>query len=505
MRPWSYFDSLRGTRRLALWIAYGVAAVALGVGGAYLTIRPSSPASSETSGNAKRNEQGERLSVPDKLIHLSITKRDVAGIRVQPARQADFIENIRVTGKVTLNEDRVTRLHPLVEGRVHKVLVKFGDRVEAGQVLAVIDSQQVGRSKLDLYKSQRETRLAEVNYQWSKTVFENTRDLISVLKKGVPITEIEPRFRDRPIGEYRDKLLGAYADLHKAQADYRRLADVTERGIIAGKQLLTATAARDAAQAKLAGDLEQIHFMAERNKMAAEQDLEKTRTTETVNRKLLEILGCKDIQNKDIDPDIQGEGISHYEVKTPFDGIVISKDIVLMDQVDPDTQMFSVADFSTAWVTADIYEKYLPRLASLQDKMIRFRANASPDRHFEAKVFYTGDIIGEKTRTADLRAIVKNTDGVLKPGMFVQVELPGTVTANVVQVPRTAIVNEKGDTYVFVQKKDDLYERRDVRTGRSGDQWVEILSGLKEGEQVVVAGAFAIKSELLSELIGEEE
>jgi len=344
-----------------------------------------------------------------------------------------------------------------------------------------------------------------VNYQWSKTVFENTRDLIGVLKNDVPITEIEPKFRDKPMGEYRDRLLSAYADLHKARADYQRLADVTERGIVARKQLLTATAARDVAQAKLAGDLEQIRFLAERNKMAAEQDLEKTQTTETVNRELLEILGYHDIRDEEIDPVIQGEAISHYEVKAPFDGTVISKDIVLMDQVDPSTQMFSIADFSSVWVTADVYEKYLPLLASLQDKTIRFRAGAYPNRHFEAKVFYTGDIISEKTRTADLRAIVKNLDGVLKPGMFVQIELPGTVVANVVQVPRAAVVEEKGESYVFVQKGDDLFERRDVQTGRSAGDVVEILSGLKEGEPVVVAGVFAIKSKLLSELIGEEE
>jgi len=299
--------------------------------------------------------------------------------------------------------------------------------------------------------------------------------------------------------------LSAYAHLHRTKADYERLADVTERGIVAGKQLLAATFDRDAAQAKFAGDLEQIHFLAERDKIAAEQELEKTQTTETVNRMLLEILGYKHIHNDEIDPQVQGERISHYELRAPFDGTVISKDVVLMDHVEPGTQMFSIADFSSVWVTGDVYEKYLPLLGSLRGDTVRFRSNVYQDRHFKAKIFYTGNIISEKTRTADLRAIVENPDRVLKPGMFVEIELPGTVAANVVQVPRTAVVEGQGDTFVFVQKGNGLFERRDVKTGRSAGDSVEILSGLKEGELVVIAGAFAIKSELLNELIGEEE
>lgn len=499
MRPRLSFDSLRRIRGPALWIGYGVAAIALGAGGMYLVgqLRGPGAAPDEAAAHGEHeghDDHGEHEGEPAGTIHFPRQKQKAAGVRVEPARRADLAETVRITGKVALNEDRVTRLHPLVEGRVHEVHVQFGDRVKQGQVLAVIDSQQVGRAKLELYKSRRETRLAQVNCDWQKTVYENTLALIDALQEGMPITEIEDRFRNKPMGEYRDRLLTTYADLHKARADYQRLAEVTERGIVAAKQMLAATAARDAAQAKFAGDLEQIRFLAERNKIAAEQELEKARTTEAVNRELLVILGYKDIQDEEIDPAIQREAISHYEVKAPFDGTVISKDIVLMDQVDPGTQMFSIADFSTVWVKADVYEKHLPLLASLADDTVRFHADAYPDRHFEANVFYTGNIVDEKTRTADLRAIADNTDGLLKPGMFVQIDLPGSVVPNVLQVPRTAVAEEEGETFVFIQKGEEQFERRDVKVRRSAGEVVEIVEGLQPGERVAVAGLFALKT-----------
>lgn len=496
MRSRWNIESVRKALRLSLWIVYGILAAAVGAAGMYFVSgRSVAPATASSDGvQPAHAEHDQHEGESEGTIHLPVEKQRTAGIQTEPARRADFIDTVRVTGKVALNEDQVTHLHPLVEGRVHEVHVQFGDQVNQGQVLAVIDSRQVARAKLDLYVSQRETQLAQVNYDWHNTVYQNTAMLIDALKQGIPLADIENKFRDKPMGEYRDRLLTAYAELYKARADFERLADVAERGIVAEKQMLAATAVRDAAQARFAGDLEQIRFLAERNKISAEQELQKAQTTEAVNRQLLAILGYDRIRNEDIDPTIQGERISHYEVKAPFDGTVISKDVVLMDQVDPETQMFSIANFATVWVTADIYERYLPLVASLADDRVHLRSDAYPEQSFEARVFYTGNMIDDKTRTADMRAVVANPDGLLKPGMFVEIELPGVVVPGVVQIPRAAVVEDKGETFVFVRKSEDEFERRDVKVGRTATETVEIVDGLQPGEPVAVAGLFALKT-----------
>ena len=508
MRPWLYFDSLRRMRRPALWIAYGVVAVALGAGGMYLAIgqlRGPAAAPDQAVGHAGHEEREEHGDEPAGTVHLPKGKQRTAGIRVEPARRGDFTRSVRVTGKVALNEDRVTHIHPLVEGRVHEVNVQFGDRVKAGQVLAVIDSQQVGRAKLELYQRTLETRLAKVNYDWARQISQNAQALIGDLEKGLAIAEIEQRYPNKPMGDFREQLLSAYAELYKARADYKRLKELSDQGITAGKMFIDAEAARDASQATFSGALEQIKFTAQRNELSAEQTLEKAQTSEAVSRESLGILGHRNVDMANIDPAIQGETISHYPVKAPFDGTLISKDIVLLDQVDPSTQMFSVADFSTVWLSADIYEKDLSLLDGLSDKTIQFHTDSYPDRHFEARIFYTGDIVDEKTRTADMRAIAENPEGALKPGMFVELQLPAQTVADVCQVASSAIQEYEGKKFVFVQIGDSLFERRGVRLGRAGNGTVEITAGVKEGEPVVVEGAFALKSEMLSDLMGEED
>jgi cobalt-zinc-cadmium efflux system membrane fusion protein len=435
---------------------------------------------------------------------LSEGKRRTAGIRVEPVRRGTLTEVARLTGKLALNEDRIAHIHPPVEGRVHAVKVQFGDQVKAGQVLAIVDSQQVGRTKLELFKSIQDVRLAKVNYEWQQSIRENTQAMIASLEKGLPITEIEKQFGDRPMGEYRLQLLAAYAELHKARADHSRLTDVSGQGVVPAKQLIAAKATLDAAQATFSAAMEQIRFTSPRNELVAKQDLEKAQTTEAINRELLGILGYHELKPEDIDPAIQKETISHYTVTAPFDGTVITKDVVLLDQVDSTKQMLSIADFATVWVQADVYEKYLPLLQQLSNKVVRFRVESYPGRAFEARVFYLGNMVDAKTRTVDMRAIVDNPDRILKPGMFVELELPTQGIPGVLQVPASAIQTHEKSTFVFVQKGEGLFERRDVRVGRAGNGVVEITAGVKEGEPVVVEGAFALKSEMLSDLMGEE-
>lgn len=490
-------------------MGYSVVLIGLGAVAMYIAsgrFRGSAdPPPDAPTAHAGQEGDGKRGQASAVQVQLSEGKRRTAGIRVEPVRRGTLTEVARLTGKLALNEDRITRIHPPIEGRIHEVKVQFGDQVKAGQVLAIVDSQQVGRAKLELFKSIQDVRLAKVNHEWQQTIRENTQALLASLDKGLPITEIEKQFGDRPMGEYRLQLLAAYAELHKARADHSRLTDVSGQGVVPAKQLIAAKATLDAAQATFSAAMEQIRFTAPRNELVAKQDLEKAQTTEAISRELLGILGYHEIKPEDIDPAIQKETISHYTVTAPFAGTVISKDVVLLDQVDSTKQMFSIADFATVWVQADAYEKYLPLLQQLLNKVVRFRLESYPGRVFEARVFYLGNMVDAKTRTVDMRAIVDNPDRILKPGMFVEVELPAQGVPAVLQVPASAIQTHEKSTFVFVEKGGGLFERRDVRVGRTGTGAVEITTGVKEGEPVVVEGAFALKSEMLSELIGKED
>ncbi len=110
----------------------------------------------------------------------------------------------------------------------------------------------------------------------------------------------------------------------------------------------------------------------------------------------------------------------------------------------------------------------------------------------------------ESTRTISMRAIADNAEHLLKPGMFVTVDLSGIAQQNALQVPLTAIQEHEGQKFVFVHRGEDQFVRRDIVVGSANESSVMIKEGLQPDESVVVEGGFILKSQMLAELMGEE-
>jgi cobalt-zinc-cadmium efflux system membrane fusion protein len=410
---------------------------------------------------------------------------------------------IQLTGKIALNEDRVAHIYPLVEGRVEQVKVQLGAKVKEGDLLVVVQSREVGQVMLQLIQDRMQRDFALTKDRWTQSVAANTQALIALLRQNVAIEEIEKQLTNRPIGEYRERQMSAYIAHYKARKHLDRLRPLTQEGAVTGKQLLEAEAESSAANATLQSLLEQIQQDAQQAAAISTQTVKELQTRVAVDETNLKILGFDDEDLAAVDPGRQGEAVSHYPVTAPFDGTIISKDVVLLERVAPASQILSVADLSTVWVTADVYEEHLPLLKQLQKQTVHLRSSAWPDKTFEARVFYTGDLVEGSSRTISLRAVADNREGLLKPGMFVNVEFPSPLQQEVLQVPVGAVLEHESKSFVFVHVKDDLFERRDVTPGQHSDQQVEIRAGLEPGERVVTSGGFALKSRMLAELLAE--
>lgn len=486
-----------------------IAAACVGAGMMYLVGGPSSAskmAAGQNGDDHKDDEQhggeghGEEGEGDSSVVALPQAKWEAAGIRIEVAAIGSLTQGAWVTGKVTLNEDRVAHIYSLVDGRVHEVPVQFGDDVKKGQSLAVIDSREVGTAKLALHRSRLDAEAAQVNHDWQQSVSTNTGELITALSQGAVITEIDAAFRDRPMGEYRGQLLTAFASLHKSRADFERLKPLAEKGITAGKDVLTAQAAFEADGATFRSLLEQLKFEAPHEALLAEQTLKQAQQSVAVAKAQLFILGYHEDDLVKIDLEAEGEAISHYELRAPFDGTVLGKNVVLAERVGPDTEMFQIADLSSVWIQADIYQKDLPKLRHLGDTL-QFRAPLLADidagHTHEARIFYKGDVLDEQTRTMRLRAVLDNPNRHLKPGMFVEVQLPGEMIDDVFIAPASAVQTGENETFVFVHKDGDEFERRNVTLGVTSNGTVEIRKGIRSGEKVVVEGGFSLKSELM--------
>jgi cobalt-zinc-cadmium efflux system membrane fusion protein len=491
-------------RRVAFLGLFGAALVGLSAAGTYFAGRwfraDPQPA-------VKTREATAETVAPagaDDRVHFDGKKWSAAGLEVAPAEYGDLAESVWVTGKVALNEEHLAHIYPLVEGVVREVKVRFGQEVQAGTVLTVLDSKEVGTTKLDLVRNRLAVEFALINEQWSKTIKENTHSLIEALIEEVPVLEIEERFRDQPMGDYRQQLVTSYSHLQQTTADYERVRQLYDQNIATQRDYVKAKTDFESARATYQAHLEAIKFASRQLLLAAEQKTKEALAARSVSDSMLLILGYREDDIPGMDPLKEGDQVAQYPVIAPLSGTVIKKDVVLLEHVVPQMQLFQIADLSTVWIQVDVFEKDLPLLYALAGKSLVFRAAGYPGREFEATVTYTGDIVDAETRAIRLIASADNPERLLKPGMFVEVSLPKDALAHAIVVPESAIERHAGRTFVFVWRGDDEFERRDVVAGRNVAGRLEIVSGLKQGEELVTKGGFALKSELLRELMTED-
>ena len=190
-------------------------------------------------------------------------------------------------------------------------------------------------------------------------------------------------------------------------------------------------------------------------------------------------------------------------VQAPFAGVVIKATASPGETVDPATELFQVADLSKVWVQAEVYEKDLGRIRTGQSALIS--VDTYPNEKFIGKMTYIGDILDPQTRTVKVRCEVPNPAIKLKLDMFASVSLPTTFSRRALAVPTSSIQQIESKNIVFVQKAPTKFEAREVKLGQAVNGKTEVLDGLMEKEDVVVNGAFHLKSIVLGGNLGEQE
>jgi len=144
------------------------------------------------------------------------------------------------------------------------------------------------------------------------------------------------------------------------------------------------------------------------------------------------------------------------------------------------------------WVYASIYEYELPWVKPGQT--VTVDVSALPHRTFRGTVKAIDPILEHMTRTARVRILVEDPEGMLKPAMYVNVSLAVEV-GQVLAVPDGAVFQTGTQSIVFVDKGQGLFEPREVTVGAKASDWYEVQAGLAEGERVVTSGNFLIDSE----------
>jgi len=157
------------------------------------------------------------------------------------------------------------------------------------------------------------------------------------------------------------------------------------------------------------------------------------------------------------------------------------------------------------WVWAGLYERDIATISQAQAAQRLAAAvsvKAYPGEEFPGTVDLVSPAMDESSRTVKVRVEVANPDGRLLAGMFASVKLFLPGSEEVLAIPRVALLEDEGRSFVFVHHHDDYYLRRPVDAGRSWDRWVEVQSGLDAAQTVVAEGAFLLKSDVLRSKMG---
>ncbi|RJQ87305.1 MAG: efflux RND transporter periplasmic adaptor subunit [Desulfobacteraceae bacterium] len=177
-----------------------------------------------------------------------------------------------------------------------------------------------------------------------------------------------------------------------------------------------------------------------------------------------------------------------------FSGVVTMKQAYEGMRVMGGEELFQISDISKVWIHADLYEYELPWVKPGQPALVEFPF--APGKRLSGKITYIYPYVQNETRTVQARIELANPGFELKPDMYANVLIEGRPVAGVLAVPGNAVLNSgKGQT-IFVALGEGRFEPRAVETGVSGEEgYVQVLSGLKEGETVVTSAQFMLDSE----------
>jgi Cu(I)/Ag(I) efflux system membrane fusion protein len=187
-----------------------------------------------------------------------------------------------------------------------------------------------------------------------------------------------------------------------------------------------------------------------------------------------------------------GKPVRTLILYSPVSGFVTQKAAIQGMKVMPGEKLFDIADLSTLWIVADIYEYELPFVRVGQ--AARITLSYFPGREMVSRIDYIYPIISADTRTAKVRLTLQNPRGQLKPQMFTNVEIRIGLGKKLV-IPESAVIDTGVEQVVYVDRGNGVYEPRVVQIGLRADGAVEVLRGLKGGEKVVSSANFLIDSE----------
>ncbi len=424
------------------------------------------------------------------VVILSDEQLREAGVVIAPLAGGEIASYIMLPAEVGLNQDYVLHVTPRVPGIVTQVSGYLGQQVVAGELLAVIESPELGEAKISYLQKIQAKNIADSEHARQETISQNTSKLLDILRKDPTLESLRNQVSDLRIGENKGLLLTAYAKMHAGAANYARERQLNEKGLSTQIDLLASQELYNSSLAQYMAEFEDVDFSFRQRMQQAQQGAMIAMSgVENAERKL-HLLGLNhdQIQLVSSEPDMN---VARYELNAPINGRIVSKHITPGERVGVDTSVYTIADLSTVWLNISVYAQYAEMINEGQHVTVRMG-----NRTASGVVDYISALVSETTRTVAARVVLENADRAWKPGEFVTVRVETDMVHADRLVPVGAVQTYEGHEVVFVQDADGIEPVR-VRLGLKNDDHVELLGDeIKIGTLVVIENSFLIKAEL---------
>lgn len=405
--------------------------------------------------------------------HVELTEQQFlsAGIEVTAAKPGRVSEALTLPGTVAPNADAVLHVTPRVSGQVRSVSKHLGEEVQAGEVLCVIDSVELGDAVADYMRDREMVKAAEETLARERELYAGRLTALTTVLDGA--VQIQERI-------------------------FRREEELQKKAVSTVRPLLEADKAFQLSQ--LDRDKQLTELKAERDSRLLELDVDlRTQRIDlaaAANQLRTMGLGAEEIEGlHESSPLLSGE----YQVRATGPGVVVNRHVSTGEFVEAGAKLYIVENLTSVWFVASAFEEQLSSIGSGQ--LANVSLDAFPDAAFRGVVSFLDYHVDPTSRSVGVRISLDNEqleawpeELPIRPGMFGRAELETTSRQAALVLPEAALVHDDDGEYVFVQVEPFAFERRDVAVKPVAGGMVEVTSGLEQGERVAMSGTFLLKS-----------
>lgn len=220
----------------------------------------------------------------------------------------------------------------------------------------------------------------------------------------------------------------------------------------------------------------------------------RSRGEESIRLAAIEKLAALGVLEEDIEKlDQRGSAAHTVQVRAEQDGVVIAMHAREGMYLKPEMEVFSLAELSSVWMIADVFESQAGKVRPGQKAEARLKS--LPGTAFSGEVDYVYPVLDAETRTLRVRLKFMNPDERLKPNMYGKVTIASEQAGPVLSIPREALIRTADSNRVIVSLGEGQYQAREVSAGAESGQWVQVIEGLQAGERVVTSAQFMLDSE----------